>query len=276
MRAQGVILLQFLGITIFFTSCRYADNVSLNIEYEIGATNFSDSTKTAYLSTQQAYRRAEGQAAFPDGGQSKYVYRRKGLYVFDVKNSELTYLKDLSKLDSLPWYISMHPRLVFKDSLLFYKCTIDSLKPMDSLEFIEMKRVFAECFSIDINTKKINQVDIEKFNKLYLKYKIRPVGGMFKRAEAHPLAEWGLVLKEIYPKSDEQYIDYFISWKSGGNSLSRRAIIEQIIAHKSKDEIREILQRMNDYKESLDAYDKDSYEFWMRDDYNQLRKLLEN
>ena len=268
-------LLSFLGVFAFLTSCRYSDNVSLNIVYDKGVSNFSDSTKNAYISTQGAYRSAEGLAAFPDGGQAKYVYRAKGLYLYDAENDELIYLKDLTKPAKSPWHVRLRPSLVFKDDRLYYNCTIDTLKSIDSLEFLEIKKVFVECFAINIKTKETSPIDTAIFNELYLKYKKGAISGMFRRAKAHPLTEWGLTLEEVYPKSDKQYIEYFISWENGGNAETRRAILEQIISNKSKDEIRDILKRMDKYKANLDGYERSSYEFGMEEYYEQFKKLLD-
>ena len=275
MRATRLLfkLLPFLGIIAFLSSCRYSDNISLTIKYDKGVTNFSDSSKTTYISTQGAYRRAVGLAAFPDGGQAKYVYKAKGLYVYDNKKDELIYLKDLS---SMSWSSRLRPKLVFKDNLVYYYYKSDKLSSNDTVEQQGAIKEFAESIVININTKESSPIDTTIFNELYLKYRIPPAGGMFKKAKAHPFAEWGLVLSEIYPKSEEQYIKFLVSWKNGGNSETRRAIIEQIIANKSKDEISNILSRIDKYKNSLDGYDKASYEYWMQEHYEKLQKLLDD
>jgi len=276
MRATGLhfVLVPFLGIFFLLTSCRYSDNVSLGIDFTNNVSDYSDSSKSAFISSQKAYRSAEGLAAFPDGGQSKYVYKAKGLYVYDSGKDELTLLKDLTKTTKPPWHVRLRLSLVFKDDLVYYMCKLDTLKPIDSVEFVSIKNEFAECIVININTKETRPIDTATFNDIFNNYKTPGKGIFSKLKEQTPLAEWGLILKDIYPKSDETYIDYFISWKNGGNNLTRRAIYEQIIANKSKDEIRDILKRMEEYRDGLDVYDKSSYEFWMRDDYERLRALL--
>jgi hypothetical protein len=263
-----------LILVALLSSCRYSNNISLGVSFSEVVSDFTDSTKIAFISSQKAYRSAVGLAAFPDGGQSKYVYKANGLYVFDGGEDALIYLKDLTKPINPPWYARPNPRLVLKDNLLYYNCTLNILKSIDSLELIAIKKVFVECFSIDINTKKISPVDTLLFNELYSKYRISPAIGMLNRAKAHPLAEWGLILNEIYPKTDKQYIEYLIYGKNGGNAETNRAIIEQIVATKSKEEIKDIMRRMEDYKNSLEGYDKAKYEIGMEDAFKNIRKLL--
>ena len=43
-----------------------------------------DSTKIAFVPIQKAYLRAKEITTFPDGGQSKVIYIKTGLYIFDL------------------------------------------------------------------------------------------------------------------------------------------------------------------------------------------------
>ncbi len=89
-----------------------------------------------------------------------------------------------------------------------------------------------------------------------------------------PLSELGLVIKEILPKSDKDYINDFIYSSKGGSRLTKRAIAEQIISKLSKEEIRTIMKRIDDHKNSLDGLERKSFKLNSEDKYEHLEKLL--
>ncbi|NOR44228.1 MAG: hypothetical protein GQ534_01475 [Candidatus Delongbacteria bacterium] len=243
------------GVTLLLSSC-YSDHVHLKLEPHIyhpkAVYQYNDSSMVAFVSTQEAYRRATGISAFPDGGQVKVIYRKTGLYIYDIKNRHLSLLKDMT---TLPMHFSNKPRLLFIDSLVYY---ISELKE------------YTECFSININSKEVNVVDIAEFNSLYEKYYKR---GDFSGIKKLSLAEFGLVIQNIYPKSDEEYIDEIIYRTSDGQT-TRRAVIEQIISKLDKKEIKQILKRMDNYSKTLEGYDKSSYDYYSKETYESIKELL--
>lgn len=244
-----------IGLSLLLSSC-YSDHVHLKLEPHIyhpkAAYQYNDSNLVAFVSTQEAYRRASGISAFPDGGQVKVIYSKTGLYVFDIKNRQLSLLKDMTNSQI---HYKNKPKLLFIDSLVYY--------------ITELKE-YTKCFSISINSKKVNAVDIAKFNSLYEKYYKRGDSPGIKKL---PLTEFGLVIQDIYPKSDEEYIDEIV-YRTSEGKITRRAIIEQIISKLDKDEIKQILKRMDDYSKTLEGYEKSSYDYYSKETYESIKDLL--
>lgn len=56
--------------------------------------------------------------------------------------------------------------------------------------------------------------------------------------------------------------------------MTKRAIAEQIIAPLSESAIIDILKRIDDYKNSLDGFEKQQFEFLSEDKIELLKKLL--
>ena len=58
--------------------------------------------------------------------------------------------------------------------------------------------------------------------------------------------------------------------------MTSRAIAEQIIAPLGEGEIRDILRRIDDYRNSLDDFAKQQYEFFSKERMELLEKLLKD
>ena len=87
------------------------------------------------------------------------------------------------------------------------------------------------------------------------------------------MADWGLMVKDIYPKPDNEYIEETIYLRNG-SSVTRRAVVEQIIAKMSKQEIKELLKNMDEYKNSLEGLKRTEYEIYSKDTYEKIQELL--
>lgn len=68
-----------------------------------------------------------------------------------------------------------------------------------------------------------------------------------------PLSELGLVVQDIYPKTDKDYIKETIFLKNT-SSLTRQAVIEQIISKLSKQKIKGLLREMEKYQNNSILY----------------------
>jgi hypothetical protein len=270
------IFLLMAAMLISLISC-HSNYVYLNYEmskYPYPVYKQNDSSKIAFISTQKAYRKAIGILAFPDGGQSKVIYNKTELCIIDKKNGKLTHLMEIS---SAP-YLVTHTKLAFIDDFVYYNCEIDTSKSIDSTRVISIRKKYVKCFSININKKKINQIDTAEFNTLLKKNKFKcNLSVLAKELKKIPLAELGLVIQDIYPKSDKAYIEELIYAKSSG-SVSTRAIIEQIISKLDKQEIKAILNKMDEYKNSLDGwdevYEKGKYEYYLEETSKAIKELL--
>jgi hypothetical protein len=265
------------GLSILMTSC-YSDYVylGLNTHHDPDPVfNYQDSSKIAFVSTQEAYLRVKGISAFPDGGQPKIIYNKTGLYIIDVKSNNTTHLMELSET---PPYLYTNTKLLYIDDFICYNCEIDTSKSIDSTLFLSLKNKYVKCFSINIKTKEISIINTAEFNSLDQKNNLKcSLSELNKKLNKIPLAEFGMVIQDIYPKSDEAYIKELIYAKSGGK-VSNRAIIEQIISRLNKQEIKSLLKEMNDYKNSLDGwdevYEKAKYEYYLEETSKSIQKLL--
>jgi len=93
-----------------------------------------------------------------------------------------------------------------------------------------------------------------------------------KKIAEIPIAEWGLNIQEIFPRSDNAYIKDFIY--KGGSGCTRNAIIEQIISKMSKQDVRKILNKMKEHGNSLDGYQKALYDHSSEESYRRINELL--
>ncbi len=270
-KSKTVIIIILAGFTLFLTSC-YSDNVCLKSEREYfnprAVSQYGDSTKIAFVSNQKAYLRASGIAAFPDGGQPKYIYKKNGLYVFDTETKALTLIKDLTDSKSTGFSSRLKTQLLFIDSLVY--CNTPPIE--ESNDSLELKQSGEKCYSINIHTKQTNPVDTATFNALYQMY-FAELKVDLKILKSIPLSEFGLIIQDIYPKSDKAYIDEIIYYTSDGQT-TRRAIFEQIISKVNKTEIEDMLRKMDEHINTLDGYEQFSYELYIEEIRQMAKELL--
>ncbi|MCK5371281.1 MAG: hypothetical protein KAQ62_22125, partial [Cyclobacteriaceae bacterium] len=69
------------------------------------------------------------------------------------------------------------------------------------------------------------------------------------------------------------YIEETIYLKSDGQT-TRRAVIEQIISRLDKQEIKTLLNEMNDYANGLEGLEKTEYEYYSKETYDGIQELL--
>ena len=268
-------LLQIIiaGLSFLLTSC-YSDYVHLKLEPQYSQPypvyQYGDSTKIAFVSIQKAYLRAKGITAFPGGGQEKVIYKKTGLYIFDIKSKVLTLIEDMTSSSIKPWYVMNRSKILFIDSLVYYSRKGDVLNTDEAKDPILIKQEYERCYSVDINTQKVNLADTAKFDSLYQKYYKRADLSVYKKI---PLAEFGLVIQDIYSKSDEDYIEETIYLTSDGQT-TRRAVIEQIISKLDKQEIETLLEKMDDYASGLEGLEKTEYEIYSKETYDGIKALL--
>ena len=87
-----------------------------------------------------------------------------------------------------------------------------------------------------------------------------------------PLSYLGLVIQDIYPKTDKQYVRETIYLDIP--ATTRRAVVEQIISKMDKQEIKAILNKMDEYKISLEGLEKTEYEIYSKETYESIQELL--
>jgi len=272
---------------IFLTSC-HSDYLHLNYTAHHGAVyNQADSSKIAFVASKSAYRQAEGISRFPDGGIPDYLVQDVSLYVLDTKTKTLDKLIDFNDLVDLIGLSATRwkSEIVFKDTMIYYKILPVSdwnlianwkKNAKDSINIYALKNKFSKCYSISINRKTITVIDSTSFYSLNQKNKEiqqNSLTELNKNLSNIPLADWNLIIQEIYQKSDEEYIEETIYLKNDSKT-SRRAVIEQIISKIDKQEIKTLLNKMEEYKNSLEGLEKTEYEIYSKETYKSIQELL--
>jgi hypothetical protein len=268
------VLFLFVVIAYTFTSC-YSDYLHLDYKVLDIAKIDSANNTIPFTANAKAFRKAKGIAAFPDGGQSNYLLDECNLYLLNRETKTLTKLVSIYKIDNNLRSVPFNTQIVFSDSMVYFQVIpyVKFLKK-DSSNF----EMLPQAFCISIENKAIIEIDTVLFKQIYQSKTVENCLELSclrnKLAKIH-LKEWGFVLQDLYPKSEKSYIEDFVYTGKGGNGLTKRAIAEQIIANKSKDEIRAIITEMDDYKKSLTGLEKDEYELYAEDAYLLLEEMLE-
>ncbi len=272
-----------VSMAFLFTSC-YSELLIMDYKVNSGAVWNEEHTKVAFVASREAYRHAKGIAAFPDGGKSLYLLKDVGVYVFDCENESLEKLFTFSDLYrelgiySIGWDL----KLVLTDNTVYYLLfpargwdqKIESaFSPQNSQYLKSLKEKYEQPHAFDLHSKTVTTVDSTTFNNLLIKSEECDIGALRKQLSEIPLADWGMKLQEIYPRSDRKYIIETIHLYNT-SSTTRRAVMEQIIAKKSKAEIESILKEMDDYRNNLEEPWKTLHEIKSKDVYDQIRAFL--
>lgn len=236
----------------------------------------NDHSRIAFFLSKKAYRAPKGIARFPDGGISKIIFSEVGLFVFDPQTK---HLYEALTFESFPSARSI--KIAYTDDRIYYHFIIDweyrlqfAKTEADSQKVYQLKKKYDKPFVFNTKTREVTNVDNSTFLKVYKKDNKVDYMTLHNQIAQVPLSQLGLVLNEIHPKSDKDYIKDFIYSSKGGNRLTRRAIAEQIISKLSKEEIRDILKRIDDHKNSLDGLERKRFEIYSKDKYNLVNKLL--
>lgn len=275
-------LIIILIIGVLLSAC-HSDYVHINYKLHHNAVYNEDSSQTAFIISKCAYRPAKGISRFPDGGIADFLMEETSLYLLDSNNQieELIKFNDMSKLLGC-FASSWKTNLAFVDSSIYvsvlpvsdwglYLKNADNKK--DSLFIKQLKDKYSNPFLLDPETKMINNVDTSllftiketalKVDYMTLKHKIDKL----------PLNTIGIDIKKIDQKSDQDYIKETIYLKNK-SAVTRRAVMEQIISKKSKKDIKNILDKMDTYKNSLDVDEKSAYIRRSKPIYEELKSML--
>ena len=229
----------FIGLVLILTSC-HSEYVTLKRKTCRNPTWNSNKTIVAFVALNTASRRPTGIARFPDGGRSKFEYSELSLYLYKLKDKQL--VKEIQFNDLIdkiygPFRDNYSVKMAFKDSLVYYYIKPINWHNLDSL----IKVKYNKTYSFNINTTNISEVDTSLFFSVYRETKETNKIGITeldKILSGITLTEWGLVIQDVYPQSDKEYMEYIIY--KGGNIMSQQAIMEQIIPNLEKKKIKYI------------------------------------
>lgn len=280
-KSGGRILPAFFLLVMM--SC-HSGYVSLDYHIYHEACYNQDSTLAAFMATKKAYLKPKGISRLPDGGQSKVIYNRTDLYVLDIENNNFRNVWHLDDLTLMKDYIlsSLDIKMILSDSLLAFQITpvtdLDfylkyARTTADSLQIEKAGDRYSQPLKLDFTQEKVQQIDSSEFIAM-LDYdnsiSLTEINNIVKNI---PLSELGLSIMEIHPKTEEDYINETI-YLENDSPISRRAVVEQIITKLSKEEIRELLFRMDNHLNKLEDYEKAKYSLYSKETYEQIRALL--
>mgnify|MGYP006896933468 CR=1 FL=1 len=268
---------------MLLTSC-YSDYVHLDYSLHHGACRNHDDTRVAFVVSKCAYRPAKGIARFPDGGTPDYLLEETTLYIY---NREKHKVKKLVDFDDLSELLGCHrsswkSKLAYADALVYYSVSPvmewqwymkEADTHQDSQRVSILREKYSRPFVFDEKTMKIAHTDSSSFVTAHQKAQEIDFTEFNHQLKEVPLSELGLVVQDLYPKSDEDYIKETIFLKNT-SSLTRQAVIEQIISKLSKQKIKGLLREMEAYQNSLEGLEKTEYQIHSKDVYKEIKALL--
>jgi len=279
-----LILSIFIVFLLLFTLSCYSEYVSMNYKVHHGACWNNQHTKIAFIISKGAYKSAKGVSRFPDGGIPEYLIEKVDLYVLNTKNNNLKKAVGFDDLADFLGYSrsSWKTRIAYTDSMIYYKVSpiMDwdwHLKHAETTEDLkrikELKKKYSEPHSFNEKTEEVKKVNPSFLQSVYQKRDKADLSDLNDRLSKLPLSELGLNIKEIYPKTDDEYIEETIYVKNK-SSVSRRAVIEQIISKLKREEIKSLIKKMDEYKKNLEGRDKAEYERYSEHVYEKLKSML--
>ncbi|MDD4150093.1 MAG: hypothetical protein PHE33_08695 [Bacteroidales bacterium] len=273
----------FIALIFTLVSC-HSGYVSLDYKIYPDAYCNNDSSLVAFMITKKAFQKPKGIARFPDGGQSKTIYNKTDLYVFNFKNKTQLNVLHLNDLSLTKGHTLALPiiEISFTDSILFFHISPitgwnnnpkTDHSASDSANIKNIKNLYSKTFVWNFYNQKVWQIDTLEFDSYCSTCTRITLTEAYNFVKKVPLEDIGLNIMDIFPKSKKDYIDETIYLKND-SKISRRAVIEQIIAKLSKNEIRGILLQMDNHLNSLDGFERTSYEFYSKETYEQIQALL--
>ena len=277
----------FILLTVFLLSGCYSQYLSIDYTVHHGAVWNNDKSCVTFVASKIAYRKAKGISRFPDGGIPQYLLEDMGLYIFNIKDSSLAELVNFN--DLVNWQSTSRSlwsvNLVFNDTVIYYQITpvtdwnwfITKASSEDRLKQIKsLKQKYNKPYMYNLNTGSVQESDTSLFREKYQENIVNhkaDLSHLNKILKKVALSEWGLKVQEIYPKKEKEYIKETI-YRYNECAESRRAVVEQIIAKKNKQEIEKLLEKMDKYRNSLEGLERMQYDLYTKETYDQIKTLL--
>jgi len=234
-------------IILLFSSCHSKYIVLKNDICRNPVWN-NEKTAIAFIALQKGSSPPVGIAKFPDGGTTKSVYSNLVLFLYDVNSGKLKKLLEFPDLIDkfyTPQRDTYRVKLVYIDSIIYYNIDLLNWHSIDSITQIK----YSKLYSFNINTKKNTEIDSSFFFSKYKKTNTISFNNINPILSKISTIEWGFILKDIYPISNNEANKYLIYKK--GNTLMRDCVFEQIASNYTEKDIEKILNKMEHHKEKL-------------------------
>jgi hypothetical protein len=279
-------ILIFAGLVLMFTSC-YSKYIFIDYEIHHGAVMDEAHSCAAFVASRRAWLSPKGVARLPDGGIPQYLLQDVGLYVFNFTNGQLKHLAGFDDLTEVlgSYRSKWDVKLAFIDSTVSYLITPANDWSLhmeyagnhaDSLLVYYLKEKYSNPYSFNIKNNATSEIDTSFFQELHKKIaedNLISLTDLNKHLSEVPLSDWGFIIQEIYPKPTKDYIEETIYLRNN-SQMTRRAVIEQIIAKMNKSEIEDLLKKMDEYKNNLEGLKRSEYEIYSKDTYEKIRGML--
>ncbi len=285
---QKIFLFVCIVIVVVCTSSCYSGNIHLQYDPYCGAVrNVENVNEIAFIASTSAYRPATGISRFPDGGQPKYIFQKVSLYCLNTETHQIINLVDFSDLAELigTSKTKWKTKIIFKGPFVFYHVSpvtswaLHSKWKKNSISnevSQQLQNKYEKYYKINILSKQIREINLAEFQNVadnfFDKTKIS-LTKLNDELQKTKLSEFYLILDNIEDKSDDEYIKNTIYLKND-SEVSRRAVIEQIISKRSREEIQSLLNKMDQYKKSLKRSKRIQYEISSEGIYAALQSLL--
>lgn len=256
-KSKITIVAQVIFFAVLLSSCE-SKYISLS-NMPVTSTWNKDNNTVAFINLFTTYKKPSALGKFPDGGRNSIKQATLNLYVYNSDKSEYKKLVNFDDLTLDPELIHTSyykGQVFFSDSSVYYNI---NYRKTDSLTQVKYKNKY---FKVDINTKQVANVDSSVFDSLYQlsqRQENKPPTSLREIFyEQNTLKDFGIDIREIYPESDSKYMDYIIYDK--GNSVSRLAIIQQVLPTLSKKKLHKMVGKMKERKQKLEEKAPNSYD----------------
>ncbi len=223
----------------------------------------SDSTAFAFTAITKIYRSPEGIATFPDGGRIKLELYDVALYYYDIKNKTLNRIVDFNDILPLYWKDRYYwsTRILFNDSLIYYKIDTPNKDDIrwvrdrmhddkDSMKLDQIIHKVSKTYVYNIRRHTIHSTDVLLSKAEWVKFDSEKAKKLRKRClEKIPCADWCINIQKQFRQSKEIYIDYIV--ERIGSKISRKCIWEQIAPSFNKEDVKNIIEKMEKYQTKL-------------------------
>lgn len=276
-------LLFCVGLLFLLTAC-HSDYLSL--DYRIFYSTYSDGEQSnlAVVLRTSAYKDAKGISRLPDGGQPEYLYRQLGIFTLDTVSMKLEKIVSLNDLISEKFNIdnSIKTRLTATDSCVYYMISpltdwdtyLEWCKTGADSSYIQtLKEKYSGRYKYNKQEEEVVAVSSSEFEMAFVEKEACSLTLLNNTIDKMPVSELGLDLMDILPKAGKEYIAETIYLKNE-SALTRRAVVEQIISKLDREDIESLLKKMNMHKNSLEGYERTTYELYSRDTYKLIKELL--
>mgnify|MGYP000415015252 CR=1 FL=1 len=278
-----------LNSHVFSYNLNTQDTTDLSVNKPLGTNDLyprysNTGDKIVFVVSKCAYRPAKGITRFPDGGTPKYLLEETSLYFLDTNSRSIKKLSDFEELTKL---LGCHrsnwsTRLAISNDSVY--CSISPVSDWDF--YFKMAKTNRDSQNIKRIQKKYTQplvfpnlghksksINDTLFQQKYTKDREVSFSVLKRHLSEIHLSEMGLVIQEIYPKTEKAYIEETIFLKNTSR-LARQAVLEQIISKLNKKQIKALLREMDEYKKNLEGREKENYKRNSKALYNEIKALL--